>query len=167
MATKSLIFIILYGIALTIPWDHASIKRTSSRMNIEWKHHVSFIRFDISAPTKGWVAIGFNERNQLKDSYLIMGRVKSNHVEIKEFKTLAAGNYKTISELGGKPMLFDLYGEERNDTTYSSFSVPTRLSGEFQKDLSKGNSYFMIKAFSISEDFQHHSIYRTQKKVTL
>ncbi len=168
---KSILFTLLYSFAITIPWQPASEEAPNllakNGMTIGWHHEQSFVRFELAAPTNGWLAIGFNEQQRLDNTYLIMAKVEDGYVNVTEHKVLRPGQYIPVIETNGKSMIFDCQGYESGDSTHVSFSVPTGLGGEFQKDLSPSLDYYLTIAFSRSDDFQHHSIMRTQTSVKL
>lgn len=162
---------LLYGFAVTLPLktndQETLMSITEKGMKVSWTHEKSFVRFELSAPTNGWVAIGFNEKTGLTDTYLIMARIRDGFAEVTEHRVFKPGHYVPVMELDGKPMIFDCAGIEADGKTIVSFSVPTGLGGEYQKDLSPNLDYYLTMAFSQSDDFQHHSIMRTQQKVKL
>ena len=168
---KVILFIVLYGFAVTVPWTPKSSSERSERskngMTVQWQHEHSFVRFALSAPTHGWLAIGFNENSDLSGTYLIMARVRDGFVQITEHKVLQPGKYLPVMELGGKAMIFDCQGQETADSTIISFCIPTGLYGACQKDLSSGLPYHFTMAYSRSDDFQHHSVMRTSERMAL
>ena len=71
-------YILLYNFAITIPFtlkDHQTVKKiTKNQMTVCWEYKADRIYFEMEAPTNGWIAIGFNSRNQIVGSYLLMGQ---------------------------------------------------------------------------------------------
>jgi hypothetical protein len=136
-------------------------------MVVTWQFEKDLIHFQMSAPTTGWVTIGFNESSTIKNAYLLMGRVLNGKTEVVEHFTLSPGKYKPITELGGKTMVNHISGQERAGTSTIKFSLPMGMLSKYQKQLIKDRKYHMIMAFSREDDFQHHSIMRTSVEVQL
>ncbi|RMA56744.1 DOMON domain-containing protein [Ulvibacter antarcticus] len=136
-------------------------------MEIQWYFDQDTIQFTMAAPTNGWVTIGFNETNSITGAYLLMGRVRQNIAEVVEHFTLSPGNYKPINSLDDHILVNNVSGVESNNTTTISFSVEVSSACKYQKELSVGKSYWMIIAYSLEDDFQHHSIMRTSVHITL
>lgn len=136
-------------------------------MMVTWWHEDDRIFFEMRAPTDGWVAIGFNSTENVEGAYLLMGSVQYDVTEVVEHYTISPGNYKPITELGAEAQLDDVFGTQTDSLTTIEFSVPVTAFSDYQKDLSVGNTYVMILAYSQEDDFQHHSIMRTSVDVEL
>ena len=136
-------------------------------MLVKWYHRNSRVHFEMSAPTLGWVTVGFNGQEGMQGAYLLMGRVRNKQAEVAEHFSLSPGNYRTIADLGEQPLVNEVKGKEENQTTTIRFSIPSSASDAYRKDLSSGNELTMILAFGREDDFQHHSVMRTSELVTL
>lgn len=136
-------------------------------MEVSWHYNKDRIYFKMSAPTDGWLAIGFNSTTRIEGTYLIMGNVINGKANVVEHFTLSPGNYKTISSLGATAQLEEVKGSEESNKTIIEFSLPIKAWSKYQKDLTKGIEYTMIIAFSQEDDFQHHSSMRTAVNINL
>ena len=136
-------------------------------MKITWTYEGERIHFTISAPTQGWVTIGFNQSTHIKGAYLLMGRVVDNVAEVVEHYTLQPGKYVPIETLGAMPSVDHAKGNQTGKRTEISFSLPIIPGSQYQKSLKAGNEYIMIMAYSQEDDFQHHSIMRTSVEIEL
>lgn len=136
-------------------------------MSINYKYDQDSLFFEVSAPTSGWITIGFNKQQDLKGSLLIMCRVVNGKAEVVEHYTLGAGNYRPITELGGINASTRVKSSKRKGITIISFHTPSSPVDKYHKDLSEGNEFYITLAYSQSVDFQHHSIMRTNVKSIL
>jgi hypothetical protein len=136
-------------------------------MTVTWYHQNERIYFGISAPTEGWVAIGFNFSDDIKGTYLLMGNVVDNKPNVVEHFTIRAGNYKPFTALAVPSEVQHLEGIENNRNTTLSFSVPEKANSKYQKDLLPGLKYVLHIAYSGEDDFQHHSMMRTTVTISL
>ena len=165
---------ILYPLYL-ISFLNSDVKRQTGNENsviknemmVSWSYNYDKICFELSAPTKGWLAIGFNKKSTLSGNYLLMGRVTNSGPQITEHFTISPGNYQSIKSLGGRELVTDVTGKDILGKSTIKFSIPFVKEDHYRKNLKKGQKYFMIMAFSRVDDFQHHSVMRTMVEVTL
>ncbi len=136
-------------------------------LEVTWKHKGDRVHFTMKAPTSGWVAIGFNSQSGTKGTYLIMGKVENKKATVVEYYTLSPGNYKPIKSLGDKIEVEEVSGVQKGNTTQLKFSLPVKSASKYKRDLSRGNTYFLLLAYSSEDDFQHHSRMRTEVKINL
>lgn len=164
--------VLLYGFAIVIGSDkytefQKGNKVIKNNMEVQWKYVENSIEFTMSAPTDGWVTIGFNNQESKAGCYLLMGRIQNGNVEVVEHYTQSPGNYKPISKYNVVPKVAGVRGEETGKSSTIEFSLPQKANCQYQKDLFPGKQYVMVLAYSQSDDFQHHSIMRTSVKVKL
>jgi hypothetical protein len=140
---------------------------TQNGMTVSWLYRQDRMYFEMEAPTEGWVAIGFNERNTLPGSYLLMGSVVAGTPNVVEHYTLSPGDYRPVSALGAAPQLNDVGGSESGGKTRIRFSLPIESRHQYAKNMIEGSSWILHMAYSREDDFQHHSMMRTAVKVQL
>lgn len=140
---------------------------SKNKMNVSWYFENERIYFEMSAPTDGWVTIGFNTQSGTTGAYLLMGNIINGKVNVIEHFTKSPGSYSPITKLGAESQVENIEGIEENNNTLIKFSLPKKAFSKYQKDLSEGNEYTMIIAFSREDDFQHHSMMRTSEIVKL
>lgn len=136
---------------------------TKNGMTVCWEHKQNRIYFRMIAPTKGWVAIGFNDSSSITGTYLLMG----NESMVVEYYTISPGNFKPISRLGAKEAISDEVGTELKNETTIEYSLPLKPNNKYARNFEQKREYVMLIAFSLKDDFQHHSIMRTSVKVIL
>lgn len=136
-------------------------------MTVNWSYSKDRIHFEMAAPTKGWVTIGFNTLSSISKAYLLMGNIVDGKAQIVEHYVISPGNYKPIDQLGPPAMVSDVTGTQTAYLTTLKFSLPVAAIDHYRKDLAKGSPYHLIMAFSMEDDFQHHSIMRTAINIIL
>lgn len=134
-------------------------------MTVTWRVMDERMYFKLSAPTTGWLAIGFNETKNLAGTYLLMTRVRNGEPEVIEHYTQSPGTYRPISDLGSEPSVGDVIGSQSRLSTTVEFSIPIKRVSKYHKELINGDPLNMLMAFSRHTDFQHHSIMRTSVRV--
>ena len=140
---------------------------TKNDMTVNWQYQNDRIHFEMSAPTDGWVTIGFNTGSGMIGAYLLMGHIVNGHTNIVEHFTSSPGNYQPISNYGVPSAVQNISGREAPKRTTLKFSLPIQATSQYQKDLTENMEYTMILAFSREDDFQHHSMMRTSVNIKL
>lgn len=140
---------------------------SKNKMTVKWKIDQEFIHFDMEAPTDGWVAIGFNETASLAGTYLLMGRIRNGKAEIVEHYTNQPGSYKPIAAYGITNQVLSITGNEIGSNTRLRFTIPISAASKYHKDLLPDTNWSMLIAYSVADDFQHHSIMRTSVNIKL
>tara|TARA_B110000046_G_C13020761_1_gene411030 strand:+ start:4011 stop:4502 length:492 start_codon:yes stop_codon:yes gene_type:complete len=159
--------LILLSLLTTALQSHCQNDVSKNCMTVSWKYKNERIHFEMAAPTKGWVTIGFNATQTMAGAYFIMGRVRNQKAEVVEHYTISSGNYKSITKLGGTAEVEDLTGSETDEQTTLQFSMPNTAKSKYSRNIAKGTEYIMTLAFSRDDDFQHHSMMRTSINVKL
>ena len=136
-------------------------------MTVEWVFRKNRVFFTLTAPTEGWVALGFNEKDDIVNTNLIFCRVKSGKVELSDHYVVAVGNHQPTEKLGGKSAFDDILGDEKGGKTTVSFSMPIKSNDKWHYDLIEGSKRWFICAFSAEDDFNHHSRMREHREAKL
>jgi DOMON domain len=136
-------------------------------MKVHWSTVGRDIAFELSAPTTGWIAIGFNETESLAGTYLVMARVRAGVAAVVEYKTLAPGDYRPITALGGRASVVVIGGAEQGNSTSVRFRIPQLVTDGFHKQLLPSSKWRLLVAYSREDDFQHHSMMRTNVEINL
>lgn len=142
-------------------------KISQNGMTVSWYHQNERIYFGMSAPTDGWLAIGFNVSDNIKGTYLLMGNVVDGKANVVEHYTVSAGNYKPLTAFAVPSQVKHVEGAESKRNTTVNFSLPVKANSKYQKDLLPGLKYVLHIAYSHEDDFQHHSMMRTSINITL
>lgn len=140
---------------------------SKNKMTVRWQVEGDLIHFEMEAPTKGWVAIGFNETDQITGAYLLMGRVRHNKTEVLEHFTESPGNYHPLENYGIVNQVRNISGTEKDGRTTLKFSIPLTPASRYHKKLWTGKQWWLILAYSREDDFQHHSVMRTSESIKL
>lgn len=162
-----LLTLFLYGFSVTLPLSPLNREVSKNDMKVEWRYRGDRLLISMSAPTQGWVTVGFNEREGLQGAYLLMGRVTKKGAEVVEHSTLYPGNYQSFESLGLASTVADVYGAQSKTSSMLRFSIPITREGKCGKNLSPGKTIHMVLAYSQSDDFQHHSLRRCSEKIIL
>jgi hypothetical protein len=167
LSTLLIMSILKISITTDPLFDENARSVSKNGMEIKWRFDENRIYFEMKAPTKGWLAIGFNEASALKGTYLIMGQVANHQAVVVEHFVQNPGQYSPIKDLGGTVEVQDIVGWEEALFTKLSFSLPLAAVDHYRKSLTSGANYNLLIAYSQEDDFQHHSVMRTSVKIQL
>ena len=134
---------------------------------LEWEHHEDHVTFTLFAPTDGWIALGFTENDDIVDTNLIMMKVDDDLIYAEDQYVVGFGKNPTVKSLGVESRIFDLDGNEANGKTTVSFSISKDKLDKYHFDLSEGREINVWLAWSVSDDFDHHSRKRILRKIEL
>ncbi len=154
-----LAMILLLPVAL-----HGQKKVTIKDMQFSYELKGTTVEIELNAPTLGWVGVGFNDHNSIVNSDLYLLRVKKSKVEGLDMFVVSAGNPKEDIELRGSNNIEVIEGSESSGSTRIKFSVPmdSKDPNDYKHKLNQ--DFWLILAYSQSDDFDHHSIMRKHIK---
>ncbi len=161
------ILILLMIPGLNLQEQMASKSINKNGMTVSWSFNDERICFEMTAPTKGWIAIGFNESHELTNTYLIMGVVNNGKTTVKEHHVFEPGDYQSFVAIDEPESIYNVSGQQTNTQTTIKFTLPISSFFQYTKQLKQGAAFNMLLAYSLEKDFQHHSIMRTSINVKL
>ena len=140
---------------------------TRNEMTVKWHFDDGYIYFELVSPEKGWVAIGFNESDALKDTYLLMGSISPVGTTVKEYHVFRPGDYQSFESIREPESVDKIHGTENENGTKIAFRLPQTSFFQYAKQLEPENELFLTMAYSLEDNFDHHSIMRTSVKIKL
>lgn len=158
---------LIFSVVLTTFCSFAGLygQQTFKVSGITFTYEISGDRLNCSlgAPTSGWIGVGFNDRNSIVGSDLLLfnsidGVAMASDLFVKEF-----GNPARDEDLGGENNITVVRSTENESFTKFVFTIPIRSGdpNDFVHHL--GKKAWLILAYSESDDFDHHS--RVRKHV--
>ncbi|MEM6807432.1 MAG: DOMON domain-containing protein [Bacteroidota bacterium] len=142
-------------------------KLEKNGMLVSWEQKGSYWEFEMSSPSQGWMAIGFNEKEGLAGTNLIMGAIKEGKVELSDRYIIRTGFHVALTDLSVVEKLELIGGEEDKNGSRISFRIPMKSQDYYHKNLHPASSFYLLLAYSQEDDFKHHSMMRTSVKITL
>ena len=157
----------LFGVAVGGTVDGRSGRRIErDGTTFAWSHRGGRLFGDLSAPTKGWLAVGFNDEPVLKGARFLIGMVEGSVVRA-EIHIADPPHHQPVESFGGLSDIRDLQGQHESGRSRLAFSLPHRSTDRFAVDLMPGRSIHLMLAWSHEPDFAHHSAWRRHVDVTL
>ncbi len=129
---------------------------TVDDFTMEWSILDNEMAISISAPTTGWVAVGFDPSAAMKDADIIIGYVENGDVFISDDWGDGHITHSPDTELGGASNVTVIAGTETDGITELSFSIPLDSGDQYDKVLREGMTVSVIMAYGPqgSDDFQ-------------
>ena len=114
--------------------------------SFSWKFLSDEIEFTVTAPTTGWVAIGFNPSRMMKDAHYILGYVENGQLVVRD--DYGNGNTTHVSDdtLGGTQNVRAIRGTEDQGVTTIVFALPLDSGDQFDEVFTQGTSYKVLLA---------------------
>ncbi|MEL7525899.1 MAG: DOMON domain-containing protein [Pseudomonadota bacterium] len=168
---------LVFGAAACLLFGTASAFAASKQKKLEnrivsdgvdfgWQFRNNQLCAEMTAPTKGWLAIGFNSSPVLKNTYFVMMRMDNGRFQSSE-RISSGFDHAAVGELGLPSALIAGTGNSRYGKTSISIQLPTHLPGPADIRLSEGRATHIMLAWSHSDDFSHHSTWRRHFQKTL
>lgn len=97
---------------------------TVDQMTFNWSVAGENLAIKLSAPTKGWVGIGFHPTEGMKGANIILGYVKDGKVEMSDDYGTQYTKHVADTKRDGKENVTVIGGNETGNTTTLEFSIP-------------------------------------------
>ena len=133
----------------------------------QWKIENEDIQIILSAPTTGWVAIGFDPSRMMKDADILIGYVKDGKVFMEDHFGAGYTKHKLDTDLGGTEDITIIDGYEIEKKTTLKFSIPLNSGDSFDSKLEKGEEYKVIFAYGKKDNFTSYHKVRASMTITL
>ncbi len=157
-----------YGILTLIlfyTYEHTEAQKTITAGGISFTYTIQEDKLEctLEAKTNGWIGVGFNDKNSIVNSDLLLFNIINGSASATDLYVKGIGNPVKDSSLGGSNTIELLDSIEKNGITRVMFSIPLESGDPFDFTHRLNKSYWLILAFSIEDDFSHHS--RVRKHV--
>ena len=125
-----------------------------------WKIVDEHIEATVSAPTTGWVAIGFNPVNRMQGATYVIGYVQGSDVAIRHDWGTSPTSHRDVVAAGGVSRVTALGGKEEGGRTEISFRLPLDPGDRFFSPIRPGAVNTVIWAFGPNGADNFTSIHR-------
>ncbi len=163
----------IFAAGLGLQWLSPKVSAKNGQQEIEldgtrlrfW-HSDGRLHARFSAPTDGWVAVGFNNDRRLKETRFVIGALRNGRFHAEEHIAVVP-THPTVQSLGLEAGLSDVLGKVTSDQATMAFSLPHVFSDTPNPRLTPGTSSYLMLAWSHETDFEHHSAWRRHIAVVL
>jgi len=131
------------GAAIAQDWQEVNV----SGFTLRWATiSATELSVELSAPTTGWVAVGFDPTAGMQDANILIGYVASGITEIRDDFGIAPTSHTADTTLGGTNDFTIDGGSESGGTTEIQFTIPLNSGDQYDRELITGNMYTVILA---------------------
>ena len=135
-----------------------------------WKITGDSIEVELTAPTTGWVMVGFKGEYQMHDANIIVGYVSGTSVSVRDDFGIDSDTHVSDSNLhGGQQNATDASGEESSGSTTIRFTIPLDSGDTWDNVLVDGESTRLMFALGANgaDDFESDWVSISNTTVTL
>jgi hypothetical protein len=134
----------------TAVWNETMVEG----ITFQWMTDADYLYGMVTAPTTGWVSVGFDPTNQMADANILIGYVESNGtVNMRDDFGTTAFSHASDTSLGGTDNIMEQGGEETGGSTMLSFKIPLNSGDQYDRVLVPGNTYTIILAYGSSDNY--------------
>lgn len=161
------IIVFLLSLTLLSALESKSRNLEIDNMEISWDIVEENVIFTVSAPTNGWVSIGFEPTKMMKDADIIIAYVKDGDLYIEDHYGNSNVSHKADTALGGEDNVKPVKGVETDNKTTVTFSIPLNSGDKYDKVLEEGKTYSIIFAYGKKDNFKSWHKYKGKSDITL
>ncbi len=125
------------------------------------------LRAQVTYPTKGWVAVGFNPTSMMKGANMIMGALVNGKTVSSDEYGVSDVSHKPDTAIGGKNDILSADCKQVNGVTEFSFTIPLDSGDPKDVKLSVGAKVKVIFAAGATANFKDKHIDVEKKTITL
>lgn len=149
-------------------FDPARAHHLKDRVEFSWQIDGDRMHVKLSAPTQGWVGIGFNPKSRMMGADFILGMVEKGVVRVTDHFGTGPTKHQKDRELGGRYDLTHIYGQEANGTTEIGFTMLLNSGDPNDTPLTPmGDTTVLLAHGAGPDDFQARHAFRGKFKVNL
>lgn len=120
---------------------------TQEGITLQWKVNGANLDIILSAPTDGYVAVGFKPSAKMKDANFLIGFVDGKGVHIRDDFGNGAMTHKSDESLGGRSNVLNPTGSEQGRNTELRFSIPLDSGDKYDRPLKAGEQVTVLLAY--------------------
>lgn len=140
---------------------------TVDEFELKWSIEDANLSFSVSAPTDGWVAVGFEPDRMMMGANIIIGYVADGEAVVSDQTGVTTVTHGPDTENGGTDDLIDRGGTESDGSTEIRFTIPLDSGDSTDKPLSPGTEHTIILAYGDRDDLESYHVLRTTARITL
>lgn len=130
-----------------IPLRDGFTRGDAAGVDLQWRIEGERITVQMTAPTTGWVAVGFDPSRMMKDANMIIGYVAEGELVIADDYGTGNTSHGRDTDNGGTDDIVEAEGSEENGQTQITFAIPLDSGDPTDRPLAVGNSYNVIVGY--------------------
>lgn len=138
-----------------------------SGITFQWKLEGDSLYIRLSAPTEGWVAVGFNPSKVMKGADYKLAYVEGSETFIEDHFGTGLFGHKSDLSIGGQSNFTLISGSESGGVTTVEFSIPLNSGDEYDTVLNRGDEVKVLLAYGSRDNFSRKHKKRTSVVIEL
>jgi len=131
----------------------------------QWKISDAVLEGIIAAPSDGWVSVGFNPSDMMKDANFIIGYVKDGEAFIRDDYGTRLTSHASDESEGGSSDVTLISGEEKEGWTILRFSLPLDSGDPLDGVIKTGDTTTLLLAYGGSDSFSGMHRQKAKKEI--
>lgn len=120
---------------------------TTEDLEFRWMIEGENLKVEVTAPTTGWVSVGFDATRAMKDGDFIIGFVKDGSLTISDQYGTGAFTHKPDVDIGGTRDIVSASGTESDGSTTLEFVIPLDSGDEYDAELKPDSQHTVLFAY--------------------
>ncbi len=165
LAGFCLFFFVNTCFAQEMTYQHSA---SAEQITFAWSIEGDSLHVKLTAKTTGWVGIGFNPTEGMKDANFILGYVKDGKVKLRDDYGSSLRKHSRDTKDGGQENYTNASGKEENGVTEIAFTIPLNSGDSKDSILKPDDETMVLLAYGAGRDsFIAKHQYHVVLKVTL
>lgn len=119
---------------------------------VYWKNDAQYLYMAMKSKTLGWIAVGFEPTDWMKDADIVLGYVNDGNVSVQDqYSTGNYGPHVTDTELGGTNDILEYGGRAENGYTVIEFKRKMNTGDKYDKAFVPGQAVPIIWSLADSD----------------
>lgn len=123
-----------------------------SEISFKWKVEGENLQIILSAPTEGWIAVGFNPSKVMKDADYKLAYVQGGNTVMQDHFGTGLFGHKIDTDIGGSSNFELISGRESGGMTTVEFTMPLNSGDEYDTILQEGDEVKVLLAYGSRDD---------------
>jgi hypothetical protein len=142
---------------------------TTDDVVFQWRveNDGTILHVKLSAPTTGWVAVGFSPSVMMKDANFVIGYVEGAAGYIRDDFGTGATTHEADTVLGGSSDVTLIGSGENGNQTDIDFSIPMSSGDQYDAVLTQGETCTILLAYGPSGGDDFTSAHQFVRAVSL
>lgn len=140
---------------------------TVDDFEMSWVISGNQMEITMTAPTTGWVSVGFDPSAAMKDADIIIGYVDDGDVHLRDDWGDGHISHRPDTYLGGTDDATAVFGSEEDGVTSITFRIPMDSGDQYDKVLMEGVTVKVILAYGPDGDDSFTGFHSWAKTVEL
>ena len=141
-------------------------KVTVKDMVFNWRQAGNTLQVMVRAKTNGWVGVGFNATEGMKDAWFIMGTVKDGAAAIIEQHGNTPRTHLKKADLGGTDSVSNASGSGKDNQTEIRFIIPLKPA-DLDKPINPAGDTPVLLAYGSTRQMAQLHAFRAKLMINL